>query len=134
MPTLIREEKIMEIPKEITNFAEFIEWKEDCGEDLNASTRRELKEFYQKHGGAWLGNVNLYKERKIEDSFKVWDGKEQIYNYEFSFALPQYSKEVYELVIARKNTHYEGTAKDAILVGAIHEKISELGGVYLFWN
>lgn len=116
------------------DFADYIEWKESQGDGLNHDTRQKLKEFYLQNGSAWLGNINLYPERSVEDSFKDWDGVERIFNFSYSFAVPQRDEILYTLIVNRSTAKYEGTEKDSRLIAEIFNRIAELKGIHLIWN
>jgi hypothetical protein len=48
--------------------------------------------------------------------------------------LPAYDAELERMIVERDRTPYTGTGDDSKLVGAIFERIEQLGGHGLFWN
>lgn len=101
---------------------------------LNDRSRLLIQSYRNEHGTAWLGRINLYKEQ--EGQPVIWEcaDAEVAEVYGASFVLPAYDEELERMIVERDRTPYTGTADDSILVGAIFERIEQLGGYALFWN
>ena len=101
---------------------------------LNDRSRLLIQAYRNEHGTAWLGRINLYKEQ--EGQPVIWEcaeaGVAEVYGA--SFVLPAYDAELERMIVERDRTPYTGTADDSKLVGAIFERIEQLGGHALFWN
>lgn len=101
---------------------------------LNDRSRLLIQAYKNDHGSAWLGHVNLYREQ--EGRPIIWECPDPTgaHVYGASFVLPAYDEELKRMIVARSLTPYTGTADDSKLVGAIFDRIEQLGGHGLFWN
>jgi len=103
---------------------------------LNQVTLDKIYAFAKQYGGrCWLGAVNLYStdppDKPILKEYICEDTG--VYNFEYSFIIPQYDETLKQMIIDRANTPYTGTKDDSVLVEAIHNRVDELGGMYLHW-
>jgi hypothetical protein len=101
---------------------------------LNDRSRLLIQSYRNDHGTAWLGRVNLYKEQEGQPIIWECADAEVAEVYGASFVLPAYDAELERMIVERDRTPYTGTADDSKLVGAIFERIEQLGGHVLFWN
>lgn len=106
----------------------------EADDTYNDFNRRIIEAFREKHGRAYLGNVNFYDEdrRKIvayeKSPFTEYKG-EKVFNFGAAFIIPK-ADETLEEMIRRWNTPDENTAAN---LDAIMNRIEWLGGKNLIW-
>lgn len=125
--------KIDRVSKNLTNeVARAIQEGEGCIPEadsrVNAASRKVIQVFH-KTGETWLGKINAYSEMIKRDTF-LWkyEGAE-IFNFYADFVLPQYDKELEQLLRER----HEGNLSLKTLV-KIHKRIESIKGVVLLWS
>jgi hypothetical protein len=118
---------------------------------LNDLQRELIAACAHQWGECWLGNINLYHCRcdlfvgpgpvcaacgkRRHDAPVLWQWKgETVLNFGARFAIPRFDLELQDLIVARDNAPYTGTAVDYERVKEIHARIAELGGETLLWN
>jgi hypothetical protein len=105
----------------------------EADQDLNDVTREKIAAYAREHGGAWLGNVNLYKETIDKPIMVEYHDDMMVYNFQYHFVIPAYDAELERLIKERHETPYTGTAQDGELLDVIFARLDELGGETLNW-
>ncbi len=101
---------------------------------LNARSQLLVQAYINERDAAWLGRVNLNREQ--EGRPVIWECGDPTgaHVYGASFVLPAYDEELKRLIVSRSLTPYTGTEDDSKLVGAIFDRVEQLGGNPLLWN
>ncbi len=99
---------------------------EEDSADWNSVQRGIIAACKEKHNDAWLVNIND-KDHPLTrvDGF--------VHNFQGSAVIPSYDETLQKLILDRLNAPYTGTVDDARRLEPIQNRISELGGKYLFW-
>jgi hypothetical protein len=94
---------------------------------LNDAARAVIDAYTEKHGTCWLGLINLY------DRPALWahDGSEFVYNFGAEFVLPDYDRELEEMIYARDRAGLKNLIKNT---HDVTERIIALGGERLIWS
>jgi len=111
-----------------------IEWGGTCEFDMeiNDISRAKIQAASEVWPEVWLGKVNLYNKDKGKPILKQWGG-ELVYNFEYTFLIPAYDKELETLIYDRDNADYTGTKDDIVRIDAIFNRIEGLNGIILSW-
>ncbi len=100
----------------------------------NKYSRSIIRAFRHEHGSAWLGNVNLYGDnRGKRDAILTEYTRGMVYNFQYSFIIPEYNQELEQLILDRDNAPYTGTKADCVRIDTIFAKIEALNGKHLHW-
>jgi hypothetical protein len=110
-------------------------WPGEADERVNNANRRVVAAMAEAHGEAWLGKINLYGNERHggHPVMWKWDGG-TVYNFDAAFVVPAFDEELVRLVKERDDAEYTGTKDDAVRVEAIMQRITDIGGVHLFWT
>jgi hypothetical protein len=110
------------------------DWGGSCEFDteINDISRLKIRAASEIWPEVWLGRVNIYKEHEKKPILKKYEG-EKVYNFEYTFAVPNNDEELTRLITDRKNAEYTGTADDYKRVDAIFNRIEALNGINLSW-
>jgi hypothetical protein len=100
---------------------------------LNDHQRDLIAAYAEEHGECWLGRINIYDHDRGKPIIWKWDGG-LVYNFGASFVLPCFDQELVDLIVARDQAAYTGTADDYKRISEIFKRIDQLGGSYLKWN
>jgi hypothetical protein len=110
-------------------------WPVEADDNLNDACRRLVQAIADDNGEAWLGRINLYGSERHGASPYMWkwDGS-LVRNFSCAFVLPAFDAELERLIKERDDAPYTTTAADAVLVEAIIERVTAVGGHHLFWT
>lgn len=109
-------------------------WPSEFDFEINQISRAKIDAALELWGDCYLGNVNLYDDARGKPyRLTRYTGKETIYNFAFSFAVPTLAPELCRLIEERDRAPYTGTRDDYARVEEIHALIEKLGGIQLIW-
>jgi len=117
----------------IYDIADFLEEVGEANDDWNDKQRHLISDMYDKNGQCWLGNINIYDHNRDKPVIWKWE-EEFVYNFGCAFVIPAYDEELERLILERDKTPYTGTADDYVLVSAIINRVTSLGGTCLIWS
>lgn len=101
--------------------------------EWNDEQRKIICEMQDKHGEAWLGDINRAKEERAESALWKWDGG-LVYNFGADFVLPKYDEELDRLIRERESAGYTDAKSDMTRIETIIDRIKVLGGRHLIWT
>lgn len=103
-------------------------------QEVNTISRHLISAYHEHYGRCFLGKINLYdKDRGNRDAILTEYKKQFIYNFAYSFIIPNYDQELIDLIYNRDITPYTGTKDDSVLIDAIFKRLESIGGLYLHW-
>lgn len=108
-------------------------WLPECCTELNDANRELIAAILEKHGQAWLGNINLHVQTDREQVIRKYTGA-MVYNFDVTFVIPKYDAQLEWLIRERDDSEYTGTNDDEARVERIMTRIEELGGYHLIWS
>jgi len=83
------------------------------------------------NGSAWIGKFNTEPLQpvltRIGEDYNVK-------NYEADFILKEYDETLVRLLAIRRIQPYDGTKQDSKILGAIYDRMLEIGGMHLYWR
>ena len=85
---------------------------------------QKIKTYAKENKECYLGNINLYSQRR-EKQFTKYEGQ-KIYDYQFEFIVPKKDNELKKLIEAWNKGWSVKTFE-------IYDKIKELNGLYFIW-
>lgn len=106
---------------------------DDVYNDFN---RELLIAFKEDFGSAFIGKINFYSEQRervasgVESVYTEYI-RQPIYNFACDYVVPVKDDVLEQLV--REWNNAGGYMKGAHLVGAIHTRVEELGGLIFVW-
>lgn len=97
---------------------------------INAISRQFIHAYRAKYGVAWVGIIN--RSGTSRKWIEKYDGG-MVYNFAYSFVLPQNDAELVQLLQDREDAPYTGTSADWERLKLIEKRIYDIGGRYLHW-
>ena len=96
---------------------------------VNNLSDRLIEVMYEEFGECHLWQLNPYNDMPHHAVYVPGE-----FHYAASQITPVYDEELERLILERLNAEYTTTAADGILVDAILNRVSELGGYSLFYS
>jgi len=100
---------------------------------LNDASRAAIAELRDRHGVAWLGDVNAREGGRV---LWEWDGS-LVGNFGADFVVPAFDNDLATLLVEYRARNWQSIAdRDwiAARIVAIFDRVRELGGVVLVWS
>jgi hypothetical protein len=114
-------------------------WPGEADTSVNNASRRVVEAMAEQHGEAWVGKINLYDADRAKNGgtrdgiMCLWNG-EPVLNFEYAFVAPRFDEQLVQLIFDRDVGPYTSSSDDYAKITAIFERLTEIGGVHLFWT
>jgi len=124
---------ISELKQETTQYLKENDWlTSEFDMSINDISRAKIEAMKKEYGSCWIGKINLYGEERNKPKLTEWTGQ-KIYNFDCSFCIPCYDKELEDMIDKRDKSKYTGTKNDMAVIKQIGDRIDALNGLNLFW-
>lgn len=99
---------------------------------INDVSRKTIRAMHNDKGACWLGNINLHKENPRPFKLTQWTLETRVYNFQYDFILPKHDPIIETMINERDNAPYNAK-NDCASVTEIMDRVTELGGIFLYW-
>lgn len=107
----------------------------EADNDYNDLNRKLILAFHEKHGCAYMGNVNFHGEQNIavvngeKSIYEEYTGQ-KIYNFHCTFVVPTPDKELEQMI---RQWNSGKLPLNVSLLDKIMDRIKEIGGMNMIW-
>lgn len=110
-------------------------WIPEADDETNDLSRAKIVAMRREKGKAFLIKFNLYgDERKKREPICVeWTG-EMVHNFGCAAVVSVWDNNLIDLIYERDTAPYTNTTDDGKRLDAINKRLSEIGGLHLFWS
>ena len=129
-------ESLIELDKKVSDYL-IKHWDNggNCEFDtsINDFSQARIQAMKKEFGDCWLFKINRYSE-DVEKPFMVQFTDQKVYDFEYCAAVPEYNKELEELLIDYSKDSGFKSGQIMKKIEVIMNKIEELNGVNLIWS